>query len=209
MTTGDKIWEVFSTFILLVIISLFFAYTMYKLDAIETTIKENQNKAIPAPRIDSNSLTKGISHVEGGSSIPDEPTSPISMSQRRMDVLLDAIMEVEGGFIENTFLDGDSGCAKGHFQIHEFYWRDGIKFLGVDWPYLPDVYNLNKSKQVVEAYLNYYYDKLIVGFDIKDKWAKWEIMASIHNGGPRGYGKKYTKPYWERVKAVLIKLEKK
>lgn len=107
-----------------------------------------------------------------------------------MEKLLDAIRQVESSGGRDT-RDGDGGKAKGPYQIHEAYWADGTKFLGVDWPY-GDARDEAKARQVARAYLSHYGNGLSL-----------EAKARIHNGGPQGHKKESTKGYWYKVKKAM------
>ena len=54
------------------------------------------------------------------------------------------------------------------------------------------------SEQVIQSYMNRYaiYSRL-------GRYATNEDIARIHNGGPNGYKKISTRPYWNKVKQYL------
>jgi len=86
---------------------------------------------------------------------------------------------------------GDGGRSIGPLQISRAYWQDS----GVEGHY-EDCLCLDYATQVVAAYMR--------------RWAPlaWEhhdaeVIARVHNGGPRGMAKQATLPYWLRVKGVL------
>ena len=106
-----------------------------------------------------------------------------------MDQLLDAIARVESRHDANAV--GDSGRAIGAYQIHRRYWQDGTRILGVDWDY-KEATDPVKARKIVRAYIEHYGR----GRSLID-------MARIHNGGPRGYRKKATRPYARKI-AVLL-----
>jgi len=106
-----------------------------------------------------------------------------------MERLLDAIAHVESRNDPNAV--GDSGRARGVYQIHRSYWQDGTRILGVTWSY-QDATDPIKARQVVRAYLLHYGR----GRDLLD-------LARIHNGGPNGYKKPATRSYANKVEAAL------
>lgn len=106
---------------------------------------------------------------------------------------MEAIRQVESSGGRNT-RDGDHGRAIGDWQIHRAYWTDGTAALGVTWPY-SDARNDTKARQVVRAYLRRY----------APKGAGPEQWARMHNGGPKGWKKKATLPYWAKVRKILQK----
>jgi soluble lytic murein transglycosylase-like protein len=106
-----------------------------------------------------------------------------------MEALLDAIAQVESRSEPNAV--GDHGRAAGVYQIHQAYWEDGTRILGVDWRYR-DARDPEKARQVVRAYLSHY-----------GKGKSLIDLARIHNGGPQGDEKKATLAYAHKVAAVL------
>ncbi|MBN1361264.1 MAG: hypothetical protein JW993_11760 [Sedimentisphaerales bacterium] len=106
-----------------------------------------------------------------------------------LDLLLDAIARVESNASAKAV--GDGGRAVGAYQIHRLYWKDGTRFLGVDWSY-DCAKDPVKARQVVRAYLLLYGK----GRSLLDK-------ARIHNGGPRGYRKRATLKYARKIAEIL------
>ena len=103
--------------------------------------------------------------------------------------VLDAIYQVECGGYDKA--DGDGGRAIGPYQIHQSYWADGTRFLGVRWPY-QDAKDFKKARAVTYAYLRHYGAGL----------APLEA-ARCHNGGPRGYVMKSTLSYQAKLLKIL------
>jgi len=114
-----------------------------------------------------------------------------SMAASHSDIerLLDAIASVESN--DNARAVGDKGRAIGAFQIHKRYWRDGTRFLGVNWSY-DLARDPTKARQVVKAYLLRYGR----GKTLLQK-------ARIHNGGPRGHRKRATLKYARKIAKAL------
>lgn len=118
--------------------------------------------------------------------------------------LIPALIAVESG--GNAHAVGDNGKALGILQIHEAYWIDGCKFLGVDWDYKTDAFSVPKSVLITQAYLEYYGSiyQATTGWDVT-----LQKLAQLHNGGPQGtnpdYPDKYrnTLLYWEKVRKHL------
>jgi hypothetical protein len=85
---------------------------------------------------------------------------------------------------------GDGGKALGPLQIHRAYHKDSR---------VPGAYervaDLEYSKRVASAYLKRY---------APEAWAKAdvEVLARVHNGGPRGASKIATKGYGRKVAAL-------
>jgi hypothetical protein len=110
-------------------------------------------------------------------------------SHSEIERLLDAIASVESN--DNAHAVGDKGRAIGAYQIHKRYWKDGTRFLGVNWSY-DLARDPVKARQVVKAYLlRYGRGKTLLQ------------MARIHNGGPRGYRKEATRKYARKIAEAL------
>jgi hypothetical protein len=78
----------------------------------------------------------------------------------------------------------DGGKALGPMQIHRGYWIDS-KVKGK----YEDCADLAYSQRVMLAYWNRY-------ARIAVEMGDYEILARIHNGGPKGYLKAATRDYW-------------
>lgn len=122
-----------------------------------------------------------------------------------LEELLDAIEQIESGGNPNAV--GDNGKAVGSFQIHKIYVDDVnriAKLNHIDKYSAPIHYKYYhrespiSSRFMVKRYLEYYATKKRIG-----KEPTLEDMARIHNGGPNGWKKESTKPYWEKVKRAL------
>ena len=125
------------------------------------------------------------------------------------DDLLDAIEWVESKGDANIV--GDGGKAIGSFQIHKIYVDDVNRIIckhrmKVSTFRYADRQNKDKSRIMVIIYLEEYAggytgEDFYTGVVLGD-WQP-EKMARIHNGGPDGWKKDCTTPYWEKVKARL------
>ena len=83
--------------------------------------------------------------------------------------------------------------------------------LQIQWPYLQDsrlpymmadMFDKDKSFEVAKAYMTRYaasYEKRT------GKPTTYEVLARIHNGGPRGAERSATNAYWQKVKNELNK----
>jgi hypothetical protein len=113
------------------------------------------------------------------------------------DDLLDAIEWIESKGDANAV--GDNGNAIGAYQIHKIYVRDINRFLGWNRFEYEDRYSKKLSREMTRQYISWYASRAYD--DTRDsKFFKLEVMARIHNGGPKGYMKESTKPYWNKVK---------
>ena len=88
---------------------------------------------------------------------------------------------------------GDQGRALGPLQIHRAYHADSR--VAGDYSRCAD---LEYSKRVATAYLQRY---------APQAWASGnvEVLARVHNGGPKGATKPATKGYGVRVEALMKK----
>lgn len=117
--------------------------------------------------------------------------------------LLAAIRQVESSGGRHT--RGDGGRSLGSYQISRAYWADGCRQLKrerashVPWNYDRWVHNDAQAERVMKAYWRRYAESRY----IPDSMSDCEVLARVHNGGPRGYSKSSTAAYWERVRKVM------
>ena len=107
------------------------------------------------------------------------------------DRLLDAIEQVESGGRTNVV--GDNGKAIGPFQIHRVYWKDAVEHDPSIGGSYSDCRDPQYARKVVRAYMARY----------APKGASDEVLARIHNGGPKGHRKDATVKYWVKVRRRL------
>lgn len=121
------------------------------------------------------------------------PAPPAPAEPNAFDQVIGAIMQVESG--GDRYAVGDGGLAIGPYQIHRAYWVDARRLLGVDWPY-DDARDPAKAIRAVRVYTRHY------AAYYRRPWTP-ETIARIHNGGPRGWQKPATLPYWRKVEAAM------
>lgn len=126
----------------------------------------------------------------------------------RVEVLIPALAKVESSCNPRAIGDrkkGTSGksvhhyAAWGMFQLHSIYVNDVNAFAKTKFKHV-DAFYPEKARQITRLYLIHYgkaYEKRT------GKKATLEVLARIHNGGPRGYEKEATIKYWKKVKAAL------
>ncbi len=107
------------------------------------------------------------------------------------DRLLDAIEQVESGGRVNVV--GDNGKAIGPFQIHRVYWQDAVEHDPSIGGSYSDCRNPQYARRIVRAYMDRY----------APRGASDEVLARIHNGGPKGHRKDATIKYWVKVRKRL------
>ena len=113
---------------------------------------------------------------------------------------LDAIRQVETGGCENEGrgAKGDKGKALGPYQIWNIYWQDAAV---PGREYREVLHDKKLSELVVERYMQRYARESLRRLQrgtgtLKDV----EVVARIHNGGPKGHQRKSTLGYWNKVR---------
>jgi len=106
-----------------------------------------------------------------------------------------AIGQVESGNRDNAPW-GDGGKSRGRYQIQKDYHTDSR---------VPGNYARVTNKE--------YAERVMIGY-----WKRYcpdalrkgdaQTLARVHNGGPAGHKKSATLGYWNKVNAVLKKIEK-
>lgn len=108
--------------------------------------------------------------------------------------LLDAIRAVESGGDDRAV--GDDGRAIGAYQIWSVYHQDATEWckeLAGTWA---ECYDRTHAERIVVAYWHRYCRQALKDGDL-------EVLARVHNGGPKGAKKTATLKYWVKVKAQL------
>jgi hypothetical protein len=114
---------------------------------------------------------------------------------QEMILLVLALIQVESGGVDD--LIGDNGKAYGCLQIHEDYVKDVAEESGIPYAH-EEAFHRAMAIDMFEIYMQRYATKYRLGRE-----PTLEDMARIHNGGPNGWKKESTKPYWEKVKKLL------
>jgi len=117
--------------------------------------------------------------------------------------LLMPLAMVESGGDPNAYNSAEN--AAGILQIRPIYVEDVNRILGKDVYTLEDRYSVEKSCEMAVIYLKYY--GRLYARKVK-RQPTYEVLARIHNGGPDGWAKPSTNPYWEKVKQA-IEMEKR
>ena len=97
---------------------------------------------------------------------------------------------------------GDNGRSLGAYQIMEKYYNDAVEFNprlcegGKTYRSVAGIGSSHYSELVIMSYMGRYATRERLGRDPTD-----EDIARIHNGGPDGYRKTATLPYWNKVKS--------
>lgn len=102
--------------------------------------------------------------------------------------LFSVIRQVESG--GNDYAVGDDGRSRGPVQCGRAAWKDACEYGKADLDYDEYVWNYAACKQVMTWYWARY------GCDTDEK------KARCWNGGPAGYLKESTIPYWKKVKEI-------
>ncbi len=112
--------------------------------------------------------------------------------------ILDAIRSVESAG-KALCPDGDGGRSIGPYQISLRYYRDAVEFDPRIGGSYQDCRDRAFAERVVRAYM------------LRYAAAAWrcgdaEVIARIHNGGPKGASSPSTLKYWEKVKKALAEI---
>ena len=118
----------------------------------------------------------------------------LDVKREEIRPLLNALAVVESN--NNDDAIGDAGKAIGRYQIWEIYWHDALEFCPSLKGEYQDVKSQEYAERVITAYLMRYAKGAVESKD-------FERLARIHNGGPKGYKKKATLKYWNRVRKNL------
>ena len=113
-------------------------------------------------------------------------------------ILLAALIAVESS--GNPDAIGDNGLAYGCLQLHAAYVQDAAEFAGKTWRH-EDAFNPATAEQIVRAYMARYATEKRLGRE-----PTYQDIARMHNGGPAGWRKPATLPYWLKVKKKLEQL---
>jgi len=92
---------------------------------------------------------------------------------------------------------GDKFEALGILQMHSAYVQDAAEFAGEDWEHINALDEIT-SIRIFRAYMARYATEERLGRPVT-----LEDIARIHNGGPNGYKKLSTIPYWNKVKCLI------
>ncbi len=110
-----------------------------------------------------------------------------------MITLILALIAVESG--GDDFALGDETRAVGCLQIRREVLEDVNRIYGTNYSRF-DCLDRLKSVNICQMYLRHYGAKLPAPASVED-------LARIWNGGPTGWKKGSTKPYWGKVQRAL------
>lgn len=112
--------------------------------------------------------------------------------------VLNAIREVETGGLPNRGIGavGDNGKSIGPYQIGRLYWIDSDTSGEYQQCLDSHVYSEKVISRYMRRYANAEWLRIRSGVGTL---ADVEKVCRIHNGGPRGYTKKATVPYWNKI----------
>lgn len=108
-------------------------------------------------------------------------------------ILIPLLIQVESS--GNPDAVGDGGKAVGVLQIHKIAVDDVNRIYGTEYTY-QDRSDPVKSRRIAGLYLTHW------GKHYEQKTgqkATLEVLSRIWNGGPNGYKKPATIPYWNKV----------
>jgi hypothetical protein len=129
---------------------------------------------------------------------PSKPSKPAKLTDAQLDRFFRAISKVESNHNDNAV--GDGGKAIGRYQIWKVYWQDAVERLDKD---LCGQYNDVKNKEYAELIMRLYWQRYVPEAYYS---RNWEVLARVHNGGPKGHRRDTTIHYWKKVQKCLQSL---
>jgi hypothetical protein len=154
------------------------------------TVREPLGQAEPDDRAD------------GFGVVGDDDGEPATATEYSLQQLFDAMREQESGGLPHGGRDavGDDGNALGPYQIWRPYWQDAAEAddeLGGGYE---NVRSAAYSEKVMRAYWSRYCPQALAD---PTRLEHLEVLARVHNGGPRGAVKAGTLEYWEKIRRRL------
>jgi hypothetical protein len=132
-------------------------------------------------------------------SLRDTYQKLISLHKDPMDTLIEAIIQVESGGDDNAIGDRHLiNKAYGPMQIRKPYVDDVNRIYKTTYRAEDCLGNRDLSIDLFKKYMAIYATAKLLGHEPTQ-----EDMARIHNGGPNGWKKLSTVPYWYKVKKYL------
>ena len=125
-------------------------------------------------------------------------TTMLSLNSPPIDQALRILRIVESN--NNPNATGDNGKAIGIYQIHRAYHHDALEFNPSIGGTYKDCFNPKYAEKVVRAYMDRYCTEARLG-----RKPTIEDICRIHNGGPYGYRKESTLPFWSKCKWLVKK----
>lgn len=121
--------------------------------------------------------------------------APAIAGEKEMRRFLDAVRRVETGGLPAAGIGavGDKGASIGPYQIQRAYWSDARMRSG---RYEDCSASHAYSERVMRAYWTRYCPDAL-------RSENWEVLARVHNGGPKGAKKKATEIYWQKVQKEM------
>jgi len=116
-----------------------------------------------------------------------------------MIALILALIAVESSGDTNAI--GDEGQAYGLLQMHSAYVQDAAEWANRDWTH-EDAFDPHKALRIFMAYM----DRYAKSQNRPSGMSQEEYCCRVHNGGPNGFMKESTIPYWKKVKKHLTDL---
>ena len=117
-----------------------------------------------------------------------------------VNLFIQSLIDVESSGDDAAI--GDNGKAKGCLQIWNIVVEDVNRLYNTNYTH-DDVFDREKAVQICVYYLTYWGEFYENAMHCKPTY---EILARIWNGGPHGWAKDSTLPYWEKVKQRLHEL---
>ena len=123
------------------------------------------------------------------------------MNSLFFSILLSALIMKESGGKTNVI--GDNGKAIGILQIHACVIEDVNTFYHTHYTWPESAQDPETAKIICVDYLKHYCTAARLGHE-----PTFEDESRVWNGGPNGYKKQSTIPYWDDVKKNIDKITK-
>lgn len=98
-------------------------------------------------------------------------------------------------------VESDDGATSANvYQLTQVWVDDISRIVGEEFT----LEQLIKERYLAEDLIIRYWKYYGAQYEAREGVAPdYQVLARIHNGGPRGYAKAATRPYWEKVKRYL------
>lgn len=132
--------------------------------------------------------------------------TPFAHEVHRTQEFMDAVRWVESK--DGQYLVGQDGEI-GPYQIQRGYWQDATEYASLrsrqHWSYHRGLHEIYRGHGYDSLMNDRAYGEVVMGW----YWMRYatdkrpEVLARMHNGGPRGHTKRSTEAYWSLVKRRL------
>ena len=121
------------------------------------------------------------------------------MTNLLLTILIPCLIQVESAGRADVM--GDGGKSAGCLQVGAACIADVNRVAGTKYKWPADALNPHKARTICLLYLSHYgawYERKT------GRKADAEVLARVWNGGPYGWRKTATLPYWKKVEKELL-----